>query len=180
MKNIYLIVGKSGSGKSTIVHELCNKYNYKEVQSYTERPKRYEDEVGHIFITKEEFDRLENLCAYTVFNGNRYGVPSSMIDECDLYVIDTYGVKYMKEHYHGNKHIKVIGIYCSDNILEDTTIRKNRMLNRGDSLDDTMTRLKNDEEAFKDLSEFIDYRVFNEDIYQATDIVKKIIDECEV
>jgi len=175
MKSIYLVVGKSGSGKSTIVHELCRRYQYKEVQSYTERPKRYEDEIGHIFISKEEFDKLEDLCAYTVFNGNRYGVPSSMIDESDLYVIDTAGIKYMQEHYHGIKNIVVIGICCSDDNEADMSIRAHRMLTRGDAEEAVTSRIENDETAFADFDELIDYKIINQDLESSIEKIQSII-----
>ena len=54
-KGIYLIVGKSGSGKTTLV-EALKKYGYTSIESYTTRPKRFEGETGHTFITEEEFD----------------------------------------------------------------------------------------------------------------------------
>lgn len=41
MKNIYLIVGPSGSGKSSVARELEKRYGFGEIQSYTERPRRY-------------------------------------------------------------------------------------------------------------------------------------------
>lgn len=145
MKNIYLIVGRSGVGKTTVVQELSKRYGYKEVQSYTTRLPRYEGETGHIFITPEEFDKLENICAYTEFMGNRYGVTSDIIDENDLYVIDPYGVEYMSIKYNGNKGIVVIGI------IEDVKTLYNRMIARGDTHDHAIERLYHDNEAFKNL-----------------------------
>lgn len=88
MKNIYLIVGPSGSGKTMVANRLEEKYRLKQVLSYTERPPRFEGEGGHTFVTPEEFDKLENLCAYTVFDGHRYGVPAEMVEVSDIYVID--------------------------------------------------------------------------------------------
>ena len=41
MKNIYLLVGPSGSGKSSVARELEKRYGFGEIQSYTERPRRY-------------------------------------------------------------------------------------------------------------------------------------------
>ena len=65
MKNCYLIVGQSGSGKTTIVNTLEEKYGLKSIQSYTTRPKRSENETGHTFISDEEYDKLENIVACT-------------------------------------------------------------------------------------------------------------------
>lgn len=150
MRNIYLIVGRSGVGKTTVVQELSKRYGYKEVQSYTTRPPRYEGETGHIFITSEEFDRLENVCAYTEFMGNRYGVTSDIIDENDLYVIDPCGVEYMSINYKGNKGIVVIGI------TEDVQTLYDRMIARGDTHDHAIERLYHDNEAFKNLPHISD------------------------
>ena len=51
---LFLFVGKSASGKTTIANRLEEKYNHIQVQSYTTRPPRYEGEVGHIFVTDDE------------------------------------------------------------------------------------------------------------------------------
>ena len=67
MKNIFLIVGASGSGKTTIVEQLEQRYGLTSIQSYTTRAARYVGEKGHIFVSDEEFDKLTDLIAYTEF-----------------------------------------------------------------------------------------------------------------
>lgn len=52
MHNIYLIVGRSGSGKDTVVDYLCKHYGYKRIVSYTTRPPRNAQDK-HIFVTIE-------------------------------------------------------------------------------------------------------------------------------
>ena len=99
--NIYLIVGKSGTGKTTMVNRLQNLGP--QVQSYTTRPKRSEDETGHIFVTDEEFDKLQNICAYTEYNGYRYAATQEQVDDATFYVIDPEGVWYFVDHYKGEK-----------------------------------------------------------------------------
>lgn len=118
MKNLYLIVGPSGSGKSVIADEMSNRFDGNVVQSCTDRPKRTEDETGHIFLSEKEFDELPPLVAYTVFSGHRYGVTSKQLDECDFYVIDPAGVIYLYKHYKGDKNIVVIGLTTNDDILK--------------------------------------------------------------
>lgn len=142
MKNIYLIVGPSGSGKTTLAEALAKDYGLKTVWSYTTRPKRYPSEEGHYFVTNEEFNNLGELCAYTEYNGFRYGVTSEVIDQSDIYVIDPPGVRYMMEHYKGPKRIVTIGLEISE------TVRALRMMKRGDSLDDILRRLEIDAEWF--------------------------------
>lgn len=146
---IYCLVGKSGVGKTTIANFLTKHYGMKSVESYTTRPQRYEGETGHIFVTREEFAQLGSLCAYTEFDGNQYGVPASMVDECDLYVIDVAGVKYLREHYHG-KEICVIGLDADENTLYA------RMLSRGDSENKATQRILHDREQFAHMEDVCD------------------------
>lgn len=170
MHNIYCFVGPSGSGKSAIVDSLSTEYGLVTVQSYTERPRRTVLERGHIFVSPEEFDRLEDLVAYTLYNGYRYGVPSQMIDDSDLYVIDPAGIEYLKHNYKGNKGIFVIGIDCPENLC------KQRMLQRGDGEANANSRLEYDREAFKELYNICDVIITNtDDLMTVVDKVYSII-----
>ena len=72
-KPLFLFVGKSASGKTTIANLLEEKYLFNQVQSYTTRKPRYEGETGHIFVTEDEFNALEDIVSYTFYNGNQYG-----------------------------------------------------------------------------------------------------------
>lgn len=156
MKNIYLLVGPSGAGKTTIARELDERFGLKEIWSYTERPPRYPGEPGHIYVTPEEFDALGNLSGYTLYNGYRYGVPEYVVDASDVYVIDPAGVRYMKEHYHGCKGVVVIGIEARDNA--------ERMRQRGDTESMIAARLKTDFTEFSVLKDMADVLFKNDDL----------------
>ena len=138
-KPLFLFCGRSASGKTTIANLLEEKYGYKQVQSYTTRRPRYEGETGHIFVTKEEFDALGELAAYTLYNNNEYGTTFKQLEECDIYVIDVPGVETLLQ-----KEIDrpIVVIYF------DTTAytRINRMLNRGDCDTQIVARLLQDEQ----------------------------------
>ena len=170
-KYIVLIVGESGSGKSTICDELTKRYGLKQVKSYTTRPRRSGDEDGHTFISDEEFDKLENICAYTYFDDHRYCATREQIDNSDLYIIDPYGVRYFMETYNGRKIPMVVYIHA------DKRIRRKRMAKRGDKDYKIRQRIINDESAFANVDESTMYRYSNVEeggVGQiATDIYRK-------
>lgn len=111
--NIILLVGASGSGKSS-VEARCNELGMKSVVSYTTRPKRSEDEKGHIFLDKFVLEKgidmaggidvfKEDCVAYTYFDNHHYYATQEQADEADIYVIDPAGVKWFRDHYKGEK-----------------------------------------------------------------------------
>lgn len=158
---IYCIVGPSGSGKSTVVEKL-NQLGYKSPDSYTTRPKRTPDEKGHTFITKEEYDKLENKVATTCFNGYYYCVTKEMLEGCDYYIIDPAGVKTLKEH---NVVCKVIGLDIPFEVCFE------RMCNRGDSEEKAEERVNHDKKAFNNFLNECDY------IIDATKDIDTIVEE---
>ena len=152
MNTVYLLVGESGVGKTTVANRLSELYGLSQVQSYTDRKPRYPGETGHVFVDSEFFDSHE-MCAYTVFDQHQYGVTPEMLEACDLYVIDPNGVDYLKESYKGNKKFKIIFLDA------DAQTLIHRMQNRGDSEEAILRRLDHDESAF------YDYRLHNKADY---------------
>ena len=140
-KPLLLFVGPSGSGKTTIANILEEQYEYSQVQSYTTRRPRYEGEIGHIFISEEEFNSLGELAAYTVYNGNKYGTTVKQLDECDIYVIDIDGVKTLLKNYKTDRSICIV--YFSTSVYT----RINRMLKRHDHDAAIISRLLEDEKS---------------------------------
>ena len=170
-KYIVLIVGESGSGKSTICDELTKRYGLKQVKSYTTRPRRSEDEDGHTFISVEEFNKLEGICAYTYFDNYDYCATREQIDNSDLYIVDPWGIEYFMKTYNGRKIPMVVYIHA-----DKRTCRK-RMAKRGDKEYKIRQRITHDESAFANVDEYAMYRYSNVeegDVEKiATDIYRK-------
>ena len=137
---LYLFVGRSASGKTTMADILENKYGHKQVSSYTTRLPRYDGEIGHVFVSDEEFDNLGELVAYTEYNGCRYGTTAEQLDECSIYVVDIPGVETLLQRYKTNRPISII--YFDANVFT----RINRMLERGDNDRCIIARLLQDEQ----------------------------------
>lgn len=139
-KPLFLFVGRSASGKTSIAELLEEKYYYKQVYSYTTRAPRFKDEPGHTFVTEEEFMALGEMVAYTLYNSNHYGTTAAQLDECDIYVIDVPGVKTLLDRYQTDRPIHVIYFDAS------TYTRICRMIDRHDSDTAIISRLLHDEE----------------------------------
>lgn len=150
-KPLFLFVGKSASGKTTIASILEQKHGYKQVSSYTTRPPRYDGEIGHIFVNDAEFDNLGEMVAYTEYNGHRYGTTAEQLDQCSIYVVDVPGVETLLQKYKTNRLICIIYF--------DTTVatRIRRMIDRHDSDMEIIARLLQDEENdwFKQLDRIV-------------------------
>lgn len=123
-----LIIGASGSGKSSVCDELEKIYGLKAIPSYTTREPRTPDEKGHTFISDCEFDNLKDILAYAETDGNRYAVTKEMLEDeqYSLYVIDLSGVKYLLEHYKGDRPL--VSFFIDTNVYD----RFKRMIDRKD------------------------------------------------
>ena len=187
---LFLLVGKSASGKSTLANLLEVRLGLRQLQSYTTRAPRFEGESGHTFISNAEFDALTDVVAYTEYNGNRYCTTKEQLDNSDIYVIDVDGVDYLFRKYNTDR--KIIVVYFDTSILT----RIKRMRHRGDSDSQIISRILNDEEFdwYEELDKLvnlwecpkikdIELVKFNADHFSAEDIyecVENIIKELGV
>jgi guanylate kinase len=110
---IICLVGESGSGKSAL-YDMLRDNDYNVIDSYTTRPPRKDGELGHTFVSPEEFDALRgDLLAYTNFNGFEYGTTHEQFKNSHFYIIDPDGVDYLADQI-GRDKFKVVYIYCSE------------------------------------------------------------------
>ncbi|MCI8805758.1 MAG: hypothetical protein HFE59_07685 [Clostridiales bacterium] len=161
---ILLLIGESGSGKTTIAETLAGKFGLKVLRSYTTRPKRYENERGHIFVSEREFRNLKpkDIIAYTKIGEYEYCATKQQIDDSDIYVIDLKGMRYLKNNYKGGKKTKTVYLKVSQEL------RKQRMMGRGDREKDIIFRLKNDIITFNGAEELADFIIENDKTYEET------------
>ena len=139
-KPLFLFVGRSASGKTTIANMLAEKYGYNQVESYTTRKPRFDGEPGHIFVSEEEFKNLGELAAYTYYNNNHYGTTFEQLNESDIYVIDVPGVESLLQKLQNDAR-PICVIYFNASVYN----RILHMIDRGDSDMMVIARLLQDE-----------------------------------
>ena len=149
-KPLILLIGKSGSGKSTVAKHLSHIYGLRVLESYTTRPRREPNEEGHIFVTKEEYTTLQNKVAETYFDDNYYCATKEQIDNADIYIIDPDGYFTLQKNYKSDR--RIIPIY-----LKVSSIKcYHRMIARGDTEEQASTRIKHDRARFGEILSYID------------------------
>lgn len=94
----YLIIGKEGSDKHAFAETLAEK-GFKVAKSCTTRPKLYDSDDSHIFITSENknSEKYKNPVAATVINGNSYFLTKEIIENNDIIIIRPDGIKAVAE-----------------------------------------------------------------------------------
>ena len=118
------IVGRTGSGKDYLAKEF-ERFGYKILKSYTTRPKRYENEDTHIFISKEEANKIVDKMAVTEINGYEYFSTISQVKENDIYIIDPEGLKTLTKSVDNKEPIYVIYVFVDNNIRKEKAINRN-------------------------------------------------------
>lgn len=166
-------MGESGVGKTTIADYMERTYGLKQVVSYTNRPKRFDGEIGHRFLEERDVDKIKqmfpNRVAEGVYDGNFYFATEEQVDECDVYVINPGAVEEFKSKYGGNKIVKVV-------LLEETPTNKVRhMLSRGDSIGKIQRRLDFDREEFKGARRLADFVVANNGVEKTARAIRGAI-----
>lgn len=125
MHNLYLIVGRTASGKDSLTRTVANKLNLKILSSYATRPKRPGETNEHIFISPEEVEKYRNdFVAYTKIGDYEYFSTKQQLLESDFYIIDPNGVKFLQEKIKDIPGIELHIIY----IAASYSVRKHRAL----------------------------------------------------
>lgn len=176
LKNLYLICGKSGSGKTYTVEKLHNEYGYNILCSYTTRQPRSKYDKDHYYVDLSKYyEDLSNdvIAADSCYEQNLYWSTFEQVKNSDLYVIDKTGIEKLKEKY-SERPLVVIYLDATQN----TRISRMRF-NRGDSTRKINKRIKYDESySFKGIKHLADF-IVDANSKEQWEIVHNIIEKCE-
>lgn len=171
---IYLIIGPSGAGKTTLAQYL-KVFGVPELISHTTRQPRPGEIDGHTyyFVTQEQFDSIE-MIESTVYNDNSYGTSKAEVERVlsssgsAFAIVDKTGVEQFKAIYGDS--VKVIYIYVPVKLAAE------RMRARGDSEDAIADRIRH---AFRsgefDNLGIADYCIVNKDLGVSLRQLKAIV-----
>lgn len=97
MHKLFCIIGRTGSGKSTLVKKAANELGLKILKSYTTRPMRESESIensDHIFISPDEVKKYRNdIVAHTERVNYCNFATKQQIMNADLYIINPSGYK---------------------------------------------------------------------------------------
>jgi len=141
-----VMIGASASGKTEIVKILIKKYGFNKLVTYTTREMRVGevDGIDYHFISLKEFEikkKKREFLETAQYNNTFYGSPKKGADENKVIIVEPKGANSIFR-----KNIpKTIFIYLET----DQLIRRVRMLNRGDKLEDVEARFIKDKKHFR-------------------------------
>ena len=171
MYDIICLIGKSGSGKDTIIQKLRADLKIPIAISFTSRPMRSGEiqDLTYQFVSDSYFEdnkeKFIELRLSTLINHDgtmgiwRYGLTEESFEEgTNLVIVDVNGYKALRKFF-GRDNVLPFFIHCSD------ATRLNRILLRGDGSNklEVMRRFEADERDFKEFIESRNYyKICNE------------------
>lgn len=177
-----IIIGRSGSGKTSVVNELVKNYGYNQLITDTTRPKRPEEKNGidYNFKTQEEFDKLkdedyyaESVTYNASFGKCSYGSQKSYYENPNknsIIILNPIGFYKIKNNEKLNKD-NLTSIYLK--VLDDDLLLT-RLVNRDDDPEEIKRRWAADSKDFADIEKNVDYIIEIKKGKTIKDIAKEI------
>lgn len=174
-----IIMGKTSSGKDTIVNELISKHGSRKCITYTTRPMRdgEKQDITYHFITEDKFKqkiREDFFAEYKSYNTEfgiwYYGVALEDIEKADdktVIILTPDGYRDIIKKVKNKP--KSIYIYANNSTI------KERLINRGDDPKEAQRRLEHDNLDFKGIETEVDKIIYNNKGTDINDVVNKIL-----
>jgi guanylate kinase len=169
---LIIIVGTSGTGKSTMITRLKNDFkSLSESVSYTTRPMRKGeiDGVSYHFISKDKFDQMlktDEFIEWAVVHDNYYGTSRKTVEDALkngkhlLFDLDVQGADSMKTNFKNLAQ----AIFIAPPSVEEL---EKRLRNRGTENTNIINLRLNNAKRELLKKETYDYLIYNDEIERA-------------
>jgi guanylate kinase len=124
---VVLVVGRTNSGKSSLIKRLCERTGLNALCSYTTRVKRSETDNDHIFVDVEEYLRAKENGEVAIdaeIAGNYYYSTIEQLYEADLYTINPVAIDRLLAMNLPNIKFVTVYISCPDKIREERAMKR--------------------------------------------------------
>lgn len=170
---VYCVIGRTASGKTSIVNAVANNLNLKVLQSYTTRSRRTNevgDNCGHIFIQQSEVEQYRNdMVAYTERVGYCSFATLTQLMENDFYIINPSGFADLIETTKNVPNLKLVDIWIRcDN---DTLMQRAKSR---DDYDDWFANFKKEEQEFMKFYPGVNYSYIVNNSGKLSDAIEEV------
>jgi guanylate kinase len=179
MAKVFVITGRSGVGKGTLIRELLQRVPDLELSvSATTRAPREGEENGrdYHFLTPEQFEqRVEekDFLEFATYSGNRYGTLRSEVERClehgrsVVLEIEVQGAQQVRAAKPDSVQIFIAP--------PDPAVLRERLIGRGtDSTEAIDERLKVAEQELAAQDDF-DHQIVNDDVSRASNELVEVV-----
>lgn len=154
-----VLVGESASGKSSIEKYLVDNCGYNKIVSYTTRqPREGEvDGIDYHFVSVEQFESLKKqgfFAEHAQYNSWHYGVAKEDCTDDKVAVLTPHGLRQISKI----DDINIISFYI--NVPRRDRLIK--ILQRGDSIEESYRRNLSDVGMFDGIEDEVDFVIYND------------------
>ena len=181
---IVVLLGASGSGKSTIENELATHHGYKKVISYTTRQPRHGEVNGkdYYFISNEEFNEMKNLGLFAEWDeysqGRCYGtLKADYADDDKVVVLTPNGLRQLLKTTDKSAVLSVL-------VKTSLGTRIKRYIDRigvdnftYDDKNEIASRVERDYSMFLGMEREVDKVIWNDGDVDIKDLVSDILND---
>lgn len=169
MKNIYVLTGMSGVGKTSVINKILKTESFCYPKMYTTRPMREKITDGKIHIDEEGYIQLPHKLVEFIYNQHKYAITNSEVQKANIFDLAPSGFRSLKENYNGSKKIIIIYVWIEE------YERIKRMKARGESEKNIYSRLQYEKIEYQNIEEDADYTIKNDDFGKCVNKILSII-----